>query len=79
MTPSMKSIWKVRAFTYLGWSSKMGYSIAGMKFHYIDRDLKMKSFPIFILETEYMGKLVSDHKDIIRASIWKTTASGLIF
>lgn len=46
MTSSMNSICKVVAFAYSGWSSKMVYSITGMTFHYIDRDWKMKSFPI---------------------------------
>jgi len=60
---------RVGSFTYDAWSAKLGASIAGMTFNYIDTDWNLRCFPLCFFDTKDLAKYADDHERIIQASV----------
>lgn len=58
-----------RLFQYDGWWSKVGRSIAGMTFHYIDGNWELKTLPFYFLGAKGSGETADKQEDVIRAVI----------
>lgn len=53
----------------------MDLPIAGITFHFVDRNWKLRSIPISFFDTEDLGKVSEDNEQIIRSSISKNDLS----
>eukprot|EP00171_Calliarthron_tuberculosum_P003336 IDg3336t1 len=60
---------KVGSFTYDGWSAKLGASIAGMTFNFVDADWNLRTFPLCFFDTEDLGKSANEHEAVIAAAV----------